>query len=268
MNLFSDYIKKIRSSGRRYFTINEAVVDLSENKKNLISCIYRLKKKGELFSPAKGLYIIIPHEHYNLGSIPASELVPILMKYWKLDYYAGLTTASMYYGSSHQKPQTFQIVTNKQINRALIFGKIRIECIYKKNLDHLPAQEIIAETGYLKISSPELTAIDLLLYPRKAGGLNNIATILAELIEAIDPDKLIMLINIVKEKSWIQRLGYILDNIEALDEDKKDLLILKLQNHLKSQKLFYLPLVAEESILGASYCKKWMIIENLKIEQD
>ena len=268
MHLFSDYIKKIRSSGRRYFTINEAAIDLGENKKNLLACICRLKKKGELFSPAKGLYIMIPPEYYNLGSIPATELVPILMKYWKLDYYAGLTTASMYYGSSHQKPQTFQIIINKQIHRTLIFGKIRIECVYKKNLDGLPTQEIITETGYLKISSPELTAIDLLLYPRKAGGLNNIATILTELIEMINPDKLIMLIDIVKEKSWIQRLGYILDSIEALDEDKKDLLKLKLQDYLKSKKLFYLPLVAEEPILGASYCKKWMIIENLKIEQD
>lgn len=268
MNLFSNYIKKLRASGRRYFTINEAVIELAEDKKNLLACVYRLKKKGELFSPAKGLYVMIPSEHYNLGSIPAAELVPILMQYWKLNYYAGLTTASMYYGSSHQKPQTFQIVTNKQIHRQLIFGKIRIECVYKKNLSRLPTQERITETGYLKISSPELTAIDLLLYPAKAGGLNNIATILAELIEAIDPSKLIMLIDIIKEKSWIQRLGYILDNIETLDEDKKKLLTVKLQDYLKSKKLFYIPLVAEEPILEAPYCKKWMIIENLKIEQD
>lgn len=268
MNLFSDYIKKLRASGRRYFTINEATIELGEDKKNLLACIYRLKKKGELFSPAKGLYIIIPPEHYNLGSIPAAELIPILMQYWKLNYYAGLTTASMYYGSSHQKPQIFQIITNKQIHRPLIFGKIRIECVYKKNLDGLPTQDRITETGYLKISSPELTVIDLLLYPVKAGGLNNIATILAELIETIDPDKLIMLIDIIKEKSWIQRLGYILDNIETLDENKKEVLINKLQNYLKSKKIFYLPLTAEEPILGASYCKKWMIIENLKIEQD
>jgi predicted transcriptional regulator of viral defense system len=268
MNLFNNYVKKLRASGRRYFTLNEAITELGIKKENLLACVYRLKKKGELFSPAKGLYIMIPSEHYNLGSVPAAELVPILMQYWNLNYYAGLTTAAMYYGSSHQKPQVFQIILDKQIHRPLIFGQIKIECVYKKSFTNLPTQERITETGYLKISSPELTAVDLLLYPSKAGGLNNIATILTELIEVIDPDKLIMLIDVIKEKSWIQRLGYILDNIDALDENKKEILINKLQDHLKLKKLFYLSLVAEEPILGASYCKKWMIIENLKIEQD
>lgn len=268
MSLFTSYIKNIRASGRRYFTIEEGVHELGIPKNNLLSCIYRLKNKGELFSPAKGLYIIIPPEYHNLGSIPAEQLVPILMKYRKIDYYAGLSTAAMYHGASHQKLQTFQIVTDRQITRNFVFGKIKIDCIYKKHVTDSRTQDVVVETGYLKISTPEVTIMDLLLYPNRTGGLNHIATILSELIEAVDIDKLLRVMANSKEKAWVQRLGYILDNIETFEENKKELLLNKLQNYLTQEKIFYCPLASEGPILGASYCKKWMIIENTKIESD
>jgi predicted transcriptional regulator of viral defense system len=268
MSLFADYIKKLLASGKRYFTIEEGVSDLAIKRKNLLAAIGRLKSKGELFSPAKGLYVIIPAKYYNLGSIPAQELVPILMQYWKMDYYVCLASAAMYHGASHQKPQIFQIITNKQISRSLVFGKIRIDFIYKKNLKQLPIKEIIVETGYLKISSPEVTAMDLLLYTVRTGGLNHIATILSELIEKIDVSRLIILIKQIKEKAWVQRFGYILDHIEPLDEIKKEKLLQELQNYLKQEQQFYIPLASELPIVGSSYCKRWMIIENTKIESD
>ena len=48
-------------------------------------------------------------------------------------------------------------------------------------------------TGYLKVATPELVALDLLNYPNHAGGLNHIATVFSELIETLDPVKLINL---------------------------------------------------------------------------
>lgn len=268
MSLFSNYIKKIRSSGRRSFTVEEGVLELGVSRANLLSSIYRLKKKGELFSPAKGLYIIIPPEYHNLGSIPAEDLVPILMQYKEINYYAGLLTAAMHHGASHQKPQIFQIVTDRQISRDLVFGKVKIECIYKKDLTGSLTQDIVVETGYLIISTPEVTTMDLLLYPNRSGGLNHIATILSELIEAIDIDKLFTVIVNSKEKAWVQRLGYILDNIETFEEIKKKIILKHLQDYLSQEKIFYCPIASEVPILGAPYCKKWMIIENANIESD
>ena len=189
------------------------------------------------------------------------------MKHWRLEYYACLQTAALYHGASHQKPQVFQIMTNKQIN-PLSIGKIRIEFIYKKSLDGLPTQNIAVKSGYLKISSPELTAIDLLLYPDHSGGLNHIATVLSELIEAIDHKKLIALAKLIKEKAWLQRLGFLLDHIDSMVEDKKKLIVSHVQKELESQKLFYIPLATELATKGCPRNKKWMIIENTSIESD
>jgi predicted transcriptional regulator of viral defense system len=268
MSTFVEYIKSVRASGKQYFTTEQALADLNVSKNSLLSGLYRLKKEGDVISPAQGLYVIVPPEHQNFGCIPAEELLPILMKHLDIQYYAGLLTAALYHGASHQKPQVFQIVTSKTIRRKLMFGKVCIDCTYKKSLQNLPVQDFVVKSGYLKVSSPELTAIDLLLYPNKSGGLNHIATVLIELIEAIAPDKLIDVARIASDKACLQRLGYILENIDPMDKDKNMRIISALHKYLSTTKLVYMPLAPGATTTGARYCKKWMIIENSTIESD
>ena len=55
-----------------------------------------------------------------------------------------------------------------------------------------------------------MTALDLLRYPQASGGIDNVATVLAELAPAIEPDELALLSTRV-ERSVVQRLGYLLD---------------------------------------------------------
>lgn len=261
------YIKTIRAKGKSYFTKNQAIKDLQIKNDSLNARIYRLKQKGEIISPAENLYVIVPPEYRDFGCIPQEELVPILIKYKKVDYYACLLTAAMYHGASHQKPQLFQVMTNKQI-KPLRFGKLRIEFIYKKSFINLPTQNINVKTGYLRVSSPELTVMDLLLYSKHSGGLNHIAGILSELVEAINPDKLTAVAKVSGEKTWLQRLGYILDHIDSVNNKKKKLIITKLKKLLGRQELVYMPLASELSVKGCSRNDKWMIIENTTIESD
>lgn len=261
------YIKIIRAKGKSYFTKDQALQDLKIKNDSLNARIYRLKQKGEIISPAENLYVIVPPEYKDFGCIPAEELVPLLMKYKKVDYYACLLTAAMYHGASHQKPQLFQVMTNKQL-KPLNFGKVHIEFIYKKHFVNLPVQNINVKTGYLKVSSPELTVIDLLLYPKHSGGLNHIAGVLSELAEAINPDKLTIVTKVSGEKTWLQRLGYILDHINSVNNKKKKLIISKLKKLLSRQELVYMPLASELPVKGYSRNDKWMIIENTTIESD
>lgn len=266
--VFSDYLKHIRSLGQRSFTIDQAVADLKISKDSVLAAIARLKRQQELISPARGFYVIIPPEHKQQGCIPAKELVPLLTNHLGIDYYAGLLTAAEYHGAAHQKPVIFQIITNKQMKRKLEFGQVRIDCLFKKSLKYLPTQNIIVSTGYLKVSSPELTALDLLMYPNKSGGLNHIATVLSELIESIDSEKLIALAKQLDQNVWLQRLGYILDNIDPVDTESKQKIMDALLKYLALKNLKYMPLAPEMPNTGYPYSKKWMIIENTDIESD
>ncbi len=272
MAKFSEYLKDLRKSGRLSFTVDEAASDLGISKLNTLSSICRIKKRGEIISPAKGFYVIIPPEHQLQGCLPAAQLVPILMQHLQVNYYAGLLSAAMYHGATHQKPNSFQVISDKQIRKSLKFGQVNIDVIYKKSLANLPLKEIAVDSGYLKISSPELTSMDLLLYPERSGGLNHIATVLSELTESIDLKKLIELAKISNQKFWLQKLGYILEKIDVENLEHKQEIINGLQDYLSSDKKLvaknFVPLAPEIPIKGYPRCKKWMIIENTSIESD
>ena len=46
------------------------------------------------------------------------------------------------------------------------------------------------KTGTMRVSTPEATAIDLVRYPHACGYLDNLATLMVELAQRIDPQKL------------------------------------------------------------------------------
>ena len=147
-------------------------------------------------------------------------------------------------------------------------GQIYIEFIYKKNINDLPIEQVTVDTGYLKISSPELTMVDLLLYPKKSGGLNHIATILTELIESVDIRKIPEVIIKVKKKSIFQKLGYILEKIETEDEIKKQEILEIIFQSIKKNQIRYYPLEPSLPTKDEPRNKKWKIIENTTIEAD
>lgn len=74
-------------------------------------------------------------------------------------------------------------------------------------------QQRKTDTGFMRISSPALTAFDLLRYRQASGGLDHAASVLNELASEIDPEQLITLAPVF-ERSVVQRLGYIFDHLE------------------------------------------------------
>ncbi len=270
MKHLKEYIKELLSSGRSYFTTESALEALSVSRNALLCSIYRLKSAGEIVSLARNFYYVVSPEHSNLGCPPAEEFIPALMKYWGLEYYACLLTAAHYHGASHQKSQIFQVMTHKQLN-SIECGRVRVEFIYKnkKDLNRAGIQKLTVKTGYLNISTPETTAMDLFLYPNSSSSIHHKATVLTELIEVIDPEKLDMLAQLSKKTAWIQRLGYVLECIDPLDEayrrQRESIRLLK--NIIRERKPAYVPLIKWETKKHPRN-KDWKIIENTKVESD
>jgi predicted transcriptional regulator of viral defense system len=268
-SVFVEYLDKLRAEGRPYFTSEEIRNELRLSDFSAKSGLYRLKKYKKIISPVNGLYVIVPPEHRPYGSIPAEELVPVIMQHLKADYYVGLLSAGLFYGATHQKPARFQIITNKRIKHSLEFGDVVIELIYKNSLECVPTKDFVVSTGYLKVSTPELLAIDLFKYSKRAGGISHIATVLSELVPHIDENKLIRLAEDLEEVCQIQRLGFILERIDVPeDEEKKQKIIDRFVVYLKDSDRPYVALVPYISRIGHPKCKKWKIIENTDFESD
>ena len=266
--MFAEYLEKLRASGRRHFTSDNLIKDLGISAVAARSGLYRLKKDAKLISPISGLYVIVPPEYRPYGSIPAEELVPIMMKHLQAEYYVALLSAANYFGAAHQKSARFQVISNKRIKHSLKFGQIAIELIYKNSLTNLPTQDFTVSTGYLKVATPELIAIDLFKYAKRAAGISHIATVLSELTCSIDGNKLIKLAENMDEICQIQRLGYVIEKIDVMDENKKQSIINTLAEYLQNSGRPFVSLVPYILRKGYPKCRKWKVIENTDFESD
>jgi hypothetical protein len=83
----------------------------------------------------------------------------------------------------------------------------------RKRVKEVRVQKLNTPRGSILISTPEATAVDLVGYAHHAGGLDNVATILAELAGKLDPAKLVEAAE-TAPVPWVQRLGYLLDRID------------------------------------------------------
>lgn len=121
------------------------------------------------------------------------------------------------------------------------------------------------ETGFLVISSPELTAADLIQFDKRIGGLNRAATVLSELVEAIDPEKFNTDFFAAIQDTTVQRLGYLLDKV-IKQHSIADHLYEKSQK--EGVKFYRIPLKTASPTKGFSSDEKWKVIINAEIEID
>jgi hypothetical protein len=125
----------------------------------------------------------------------------------------GLLAAAASHGASHQAVMEFQVVTDKLLPD-IEAGRTRIVFSYRKDMAAVSAgiEDRKTQSGYMKLSSPDLTALDLVRYPQSGAGLDNIATVLSELAERLRPEKLASLSGAF-EKAVVQRLGHLLGRL-------------------------------------------------------
>lgn len=184
-------------------------------------------------------------------------------------YYVGLLTAASHWGASHQSPMVYYIVAEKVI-KPIDLGKLRIEFITKSNLDEKSEIKKVAGVGgYYLVSTSELTAIDLIRFPKKSGHLNNIATVLEDLIEKIDFQKLL---NFCKKKNVptasIQRLGYLLDTVLGHGKEASILEDILLQRRMSRVVLSVSKKRENTKFSDYPFNEKWGIYLNTTVEPD
>lgn len=209
-------VDQLAANGRYYFTTSEMRSALGVSAAATRQALSRLARKREIASPARGFYVILPPEYRRLGCLPADQFVPALMKHLEQEYYAALLSAAQYHGAAHHRPQVFQVALHKK-RRSISCGSVRISFIARKRLLDVPVRSINSPRGRVLVSTEEATAIDLVGYEKRIGGLDLVATILSELAERLNPMKLA---NVARTAPipWAQRLGYLLEYVGASDK--------------------------------------------------
>ena len=217
----AEYVTELQSKGRIVFAAEEAVAALGTNRGAFLDAAQRLQKRGLLISPRKGFYVAVPPQFASWGAPPPSWYVDALMRQEQQPYYVGLLKAAELHGATHQAVMEFQVVTDKRMSR-IRAGRNLIVFYYRKEMAAIMdgIEDIKTDTGRMKVSSPALTALDLLRYGKGSAGIDNVATVLSDLGSRIDGDQLAFL-SLRFEKPVVQRLGYMLDILDRRSITRK-----------------------------------------------
>lgn len=258
------FIDEQRTNGKYSFTLDDLREQFVLSDEALKKSLQRLKRQNAVAMVRKEFYVIVPPEYRVKGIIPTSFYVNDLMKFLNRDYYVGLLNAAALHGAAHQQPQNYSIITEGIPLRKISNSKVNITFYIKKSWNKKDVFKRKVDTGYVNISSPELTALDLVSYYNEVGGFNRVATVIQELRESMKADKLIESVKQYEQVAVAQRLGYLLESV--LEEEE---LSNALFNYLESV-AFYPTLLRPQKKKPESMAtgNRWKIVANIEIEAD
>lgn len=210
----NEWVDDRQRGGYYSFSLSElpGSVSSSGSHSALRQSLQRLQRKNRIRRLRRQFYVILPVEYARLRMIPADWFIDDLMAYLGQPYYIGLFSAANLHGAGHQQAQTYQVMTSA-LERPIETTGLNLRFFQKKNLQKTPTQTVKGHTGMLPVSTHASTALDLVAYANRIGGLDAILTPLAELCEDMSAEDLIESARHEVTLSVIQRLGWLLDKL-------------------------------------------------------
>lgn len=262
----SEWVENLEKKGKISFSLTQLEEELTNYSGIAIkSALKRLSKKGKIVSIHKGFYLIISAQYANRGILPPALFLDSFMKYLERPYYVGLLSAAALYGAAHQQPQEYFVVTDFPVLRPSQKKGLKVNFISKKTIEKRLLNERKTESGYLKVSSPILTASDLLQFEKRSGGITRVSSVLNELVEEIDPKEFNSIFFASTHSTAVQRLGYLIEKVINNEKLANELFKASKENGLD---FFRIPLKPSAPIKGFSSDNRWNVIVNIKIEID
>ncbi len=200
------------SEGRYWVSAAEAAKLAGVPVEHVYPGLQRLRRRGAMFSPARGLYVVVPPEYRSWRVLPGELFIDAMMRALGRRYYVSLLTAAAMHGAAHQAPQLFQVMVERHVADRDI-ERVRLRFYANEYLEQMAVQERRVDTGRIRLATREMTLVDLVVHPHAAGGLNNIATVILE-IGHLDVAALARLASL-RSRAVARRLGWLLERFRG-----------------------------------------------------
>lgn len=258
-----EYIQYLLSVEEYAFTWEELLANCGKGRVALSRELSRLEAKRKIINLRKGFYVIIPPRYARQERLPVQLYINKLFQYLNRPYYLAFYSAAKFHGAGHQQIQQDYVMTVNPPMRAIQKNGMVIRFFTTSNwpIHNLSTKK--SDAGYFNISSPALTAVDLIHYQTKLGGLNRLLPILEELAEEIWEPDLTKLLKWYPHKSTLQRMGYLLEMINV-EEDLVNLI----KQHLEKDKTYPVLLKPKRGQNAGAVDNPWKVDVNLEIEKD
>jgi hypothetical protein len=259
-NIGIEYVRELLACGKYTFSRFDAEKALSRHGDSLNKILMRLKRAGWVLPLGDDFFTIVDPQNRSLGHIPPAWFVDSWAAFKGIEYYvAGLSAAELH-GAAHQRPQVFQVVVNRSM-RPFRLPSLAVRFLYRRTIIASMWEQKKAPTGYFRVSTPEVTAYDLLSLRNACPSLDHAATVYVELGEAMRTRRVAALGGEGFETPVLQRLGWMLDHTGW------GKLTAGLARGLARRPLDWVRLSTRLPVKGARN-GKWRVIENTDIQPD
>ena len=262
MTIF-EWIKYREIRGQVTFSVEELKSAFEDESANTIKTeLHRLVKKGYISSVYRGFYVVIPVQYQLKGVVPPVYYIDWLMRYVGKPYYLSLLSAAAMHGASHQAVMITQVTT---VAPRIKYSSKNpdLNWNYRKQIPKELLMTKNTESGVVRYSNPELTAVDLVQFANHAGGYQRAATVLAELVEAMDMGKMAAVVPYTTIAT-LQRLGYLLEYVLE-EQEMADALFKILKEHGQWKSI---SLRNDRPKKETTQSNRWHVNGNVEIEID
>ncbi len=170
-----------------------------------------LRKRAQIFSPARGLWIPIPAEYRTWGAPDPLLYIDDMMTHFDTDYLVGWLSSAARHGASHHAAQVFQVATSRTI-RDRELGRSRLEFFTRNYVGSIQPSSELAQKTSAKIASVPTTMLMLASDIALCGGIDNVFTLIIELADEYDDfeDGIIAQAPLFPDAA-ARRIGWLLD---------------------------------------------------------
>jgi predicted transcriptional regulator of viral defense system len=173
----------------------------------------RLTPRATRLPGRPATFLIVPPEHRLRGAPPVAAWLDEYLREQGQRYYVGLLSAAALHGSSAQAVQVTQVLLRRP-RRPIAVGKIHIDFYVKSKLESTPLTEIPGLPAPLAVSSPEATALDLIAFSHRLGGIENVTEVIQGLEGPMTAAGMRSAIRAGVPVTVLQRIGYVLENLK------------------------------------------------------
>ena len=266
MMSISDWIDSLPPTGQYTFTKEDIAREFPSHSAAAVHmALSRKMGKKRIFSPHRGFYVIVRDEYRGKKTVPQIFYIDQLMAYLGKKYYVSLLSAASMHGAAHQSPMTFYVMTEAPKLRDKETETFITRFSSRSVIPERYVEVRTAYTGWISVSSPELTAVDLISYQHTIGGLTRACTVLSELVDKVNFAGVGEDFIGVAPVASLQRLGYLLEQVLE-ERDAADALFDKMT--AAKTAFQYIPLKQGRSTEGFETDRRWKVIVNQDIEID
>ena len=203
--------------------------------------------------------LIVPPEHQPRGAPPVAAWLDAYLRLRDTRYYVGLLSAAALHGAAQQALQATQVITDFAV-RPIDVGRVHLDFHVKHHAASTPLTELPGLPALLAVSTPEATALDLIAFNTRIGGIRRAAEVIAEMKPAFTIAGMRNALAAERQVALKQRLGYVLEvvGLERLAAEVRKVLparaaITALQTHAS----MHLPRTAA--------IHPWFVLDNVNL---